>query len=308
MTNTLTTGNLPNLIIIGAMKSGTTSLHYYLNLHPDICMCRSKELDFFNKDENWHKGIEWYKSHFTEEAKIYGESSPNYTAFPKWTNTPQRMFSTIPETKLIYILREPIERIISHYVHRYAVGKENLKIEDALSDFDSNRYVARSKYYFQLSKYLEFFPASNLLVITSKELSASPQQVMNRIFQFLEVDTDFEFQFDVTKNAAEVLRFGSSITNSNFQYDTKLHDSARKRRMTISADSKTAKTLSKITKLLPIEIRDHVKKALYFPFSEKIKRPQISDDLRNRLLDYLAEDIEKLKEFTGYSFEEWNLK
>ena len=308
MTNTLTTGNLPNLIIIGAMKSGTTSLHYYLNLHPDICMCRSKELDFFNKDENWHKGIEWYKSHFTEEAKIYGESSPNYTAFPKWTNTPQRMFSTIPETKLIYILREPIERIISHYVHRYAVGKENLKIEDALSDFDSNRYVARSKYYFQLSKYLEFFPASNLLVITSKELSASPQQVMNRIFQFLEVDTDFEFQFDVTKNAADVLIFGSSITDSNFKFNTKLHDSSRKRRITIPAKGKTAKTISTITKLLPIEIRDHVKKVLYFPFTEKIKRPQISDDLRNRLLDYLAEDIEKLKEFTGYSFEEWNLK
>lgn len=307
MTNTFT-GKLPNLIIIGAMKSGTTSLHYYLNLHPDICMSRCKELDFFNKDKNWHQGIDWYKSHFIEEAKIYGESSPNYTSYPKWRNTPQRMFSTIPETKLIYILREPIERIISHYVHLYATGKENLKIQDALFNFEKNDYIARSKYYFQLSKYLEFFPASNILIITSEELLAFPQQVMNRVFQFLEVDTDFEFQFDVTKNAVEVLRFGSSITNSDFQYNTKLHDSARKRRMTIPADSKTAKTISKITELLPIEIRDHVKKALYLPFSEKIKRPQVSDNLRNRLLDYLAEDIEKLKEFTGYSFKEWNLE
>lgn len=127
-------GNLPNLIIIGAMKSGTTSLHHYLNLHPEICMSRQKELNFFIEERNWSRGIQWYKSHFEAEAKIYGESSPNYTMYPIWKSVPERMFSVIPETKLIYIIRNPIEQIISHYVHKYAVGKENRSIEQALAN------------------------------------------------------------------------------------------------------------------------------------------------------------------------------
>jgi hypothetical protein len=71
---------LPNLIIIGAMKCATTSLHYYLNLHPEILMSEEKQLDFFISELNWNKGIEWYESNFTDKAKIYGETSPIFLA------------------------------------------------------------------------------------------------------------------------------------------------------------------------------------------------------------------------------------
>src|SRR5687767_10224357 len=72
---------LPNLVVIGAMKSATSSLHHYLNLHPEISMSETKELDFFVEDKNWPRGIEWYESQFSA-ARIRGESSPNYTAYP----------------------------------------------------------------------------------------------------------------------------------------------------------------------------------------------------------------------------------
>lgn len=115
---------LPNLIVIGAHKCATTSLHYYLGLHPQISMSREKELNFFIKERNWYKGIEWYKSNFTTKAMIYGESSPNYTNYPFFMGVPERMCSVVPEAKLIYIVRDPIDRVISHYVHNYANSHE----------------------------------------------------------------------------------------------------------------------------------------------------------------------------------------
>ena len=307
MTKIFERGNLPNLIIIGAMKSGTTSLHYYLNLHPEIYMSRQKELDFFIKKNNWSRGIQWYKSHFVGQAKIYGESSPNYTNYPFWKGVPQRMFSTIPDTKLIYILRDPIERIISQYIHRYSDGRENQSIEEALAKLEDNLYVRRSKYFFQLEQYLEFFSDSNILIITSEELSNFPQKTMKKVFHFLEVDAYFEFQFNI-KNMAEILRFGPSITTSRFKFDTKLHQSFYKSRKKILGDNPIITTLSKIALLLPPEIKAHIDKVIYRPFSQKIERPIINDILRKRLLSYLAEDISRLKQYTGYDFKEWNLE
>src|SRR3712207_3099155 len=106
------------------MKCATTSLHYYLNLHPQISMSEKKELDFFVREKHWDKGVEWYKSNFhgNGETKIYGEASPNYTLHPIFSGVPERMYSVVPEAKLIYVVRDPIDRMISHYIHEYTKG------------------------------------------------------------------------------------------------------------------------------------------------------------------------------------------
>ena len=155
-------------------------------------MSKQKELNFFIRERNWNKGIEWYKLNFTGEAKVYGESSPNYTNHPLFNGVAERMHSIVPDTKLIYALRDPIDRIIAHYVHEYAVGRENRKIEDALKDLDdTNSYILRSKYFMQLERYLAYFPKSNILIITLEHLSHDQRQILQKIFNFLNVDESF---------------------------------------------------------------------------------------------------------------------
>ena len=185
-------GSLPNLIIIGAQKCGTTSLHYYLDLHPQISMSKEKELNFFTNRHNWDRGIEWYESNFKDRARVHGESSPNYTAYPFLRGVPERMYSVVPEAKLIYILRDPIDRIVSHYLHNYAIGKrEHRAIEAAFSPLDSSPYTCLSKYYMQLEQYINYFPKSNTLIITMEDLHSHHRKTIQNVFEFLNVDENF---------------------------------------------------------------------------------------------------------------------
>ena len=190
-------GTLPNLIIIGAMKCATTSLHYYLNLHPEISMSKEKELNFFipqydwYQRGNWHRGVEWYRSHFASTTKIQGESSPNYTYRPFFGGVAERMHAVVPGAKLIYILRDPIERIISQYIHQYAGEKEDRSISEALANFKRNFYISRSLYAMQLEEFLNFFPQSQILVITQEDLQRQRQQTLQTVFRFLNVDPAF---------------------------------------------------------------------------------------------------------------------
>ncbi|WP_017296387.1 sulfotransferase family protein [Geminocystis herdmanii] len=283
-------GKLPNFIIIGAMKSGTTSLHYYLNSHPEIFMSKEKELNFFIKSNElplgtWEKGIDWYKSQFMGNAKIYGEASPNYTLYPTIKGIPQRMHSIIPNAKLIYIVRDPIERIISHYVHRYADGKENRTLTEALTDFDNNFYICRSQYYLQIEQYLQYYSPKNILVISTEELSKVPKKTLQTIFNFLGVS-----------NYSEIIK-----------HKKKLHKSIYKRRKNkLGNKISTLPIFSKIDHL-PQPWRYHLKKFIYFPFSTPVSKPILDQELRLRLIEYLKEDVNYLREYTQKDFKKWCL-
>src|SRR5687768_6479955 len=181
---------LPTFIIIGAMKSGTTSLHHYLDLHPEIIMSKMKETNFFLED-NYRKGLKWYEGQFIGQAKVYGETSPNYSKYPTLAGIPQRMYSVVLEAKLIYILRDPIDRIISHYMHKCRTDSEKRSIAEVLSNLDDNHYVAASQYYRQLEQYLNYYPRERILILTAEELKTQPQATLKTIFKFLDVDDSF---------------------------------------------------------------------------------------------------------------------
>lgn len=279
-------------------------------------MSRKKELNFFIKERNWDRGVEWYRSNFAEpppsdRIKIFGESSPNYTNYPVWRDVPQRMFSVVPHAKLIYIVRNPVERMISQYSHHCAEGEENRPIEQAFYPPQESFYPVRSRYFFQLSQYLEHFPSDQILVLTLEDLASSPRSTMKQIFHFLGVAADFEFKFDLTKTK-ELLTFGPAIASPSFNFDTKLHQSALKNCKRIDENSPISRTMSKLaSKLgdklagkLPVEPH-HLEKLMYLPFSRKVQRPSLDAGLRASLLDYLAEDIDSLAAFTGRSFIEW---
>jgi hypothetical protein len=275
---------LPNLIIIGGMKCGTTSLHYYLHQHPQISMCREKELNFFILEHNWHKGIEWYQSNFTGEEKVHGEASPGYTN-PFFAGVPERMHSIAPHVKLIYILRDPIDRIISHYIDYYATRRENRKLADALRDLDDNPCILQSKYYTQLRRYLDYYLKGKILIITLEDLHRDPRQTMKDVFGFLDVDSSF---------------YSPS-------FSTVKHASSSKRRLNRFGHFLAQTVGLRLVARLPPDIRQRSRILLSLPLSRKIEPPVLSDSLRKDLIDNLRDDINRLREFTGKDFEDWCL-
>ncbi|MCF3936667.1 sulfotransferase domain-containing protein [Acuticoccus sp. M5D2P5] len=193
--------NLPNLIVAGAMKCGTTSLHAYLDLHPDVAMSRPKELNFF-AGCNQGRGLDWYSSYFDSLTRVRGESSQNYTKrhHPKFNLAAQRMFQVVPKAKIVYLVRDPIDRYISHM---------KFNNYNEIDDFDRGRilkwhYIKTGMYYFQLLELLRFFDERNLLVVDLDEMFASRCATMNRVFAFLGLDplpADDRFRFEVNRGS-----------------------------------------------------------------------------------------------------------
>ena len=179
---------LPNFLVIGALKAGTTSLYDYLKAHPQIFMPARKELRFFVEQKNWGLGRDWYESQFAgaEDALAVGEASPSYTMVTSFPGVPARIAEMIPDARLVYILRHPVERMRSHFLQRVIDGTEDRRPDDAfLQDLD---YLHTSRYAFQLEHYLEHFPAPHILLITSEDLRADRLRTLQRVFAFLGVD------------------------------------------------------------------------------------------------------------------------
>lgn len=184
-------GIYPNLFIIGAMKSGTTSLHRYLAGHPQIFMCEPKEPMYFSRESNWSQGIERYLELFAAagNAEIIGESSTEYTKLPRITGVPQRIAEFNPESRFIYIMRDPIERTLSHYWHMWRHHDERRDILTAIRE--EPEYLNVSYYAMQLRPYIELFELQRIKIITLEALQAAPLHVVQGIYAWLGVDSSY---------------------------------------------------------------------------------------------------------------------
>ena len=196
----------PHFIIIGTQKGGTNSLYHYLIQHPQILPATQKEIHYFSL--NYQKGWQWYQSQFSSEADginyITGEGSPYYLFHPQ---VPQRVYQNCPETKLIVLLRNPVERAISHYYWEVKLGLESLsfpeaiiqehqrlageveKLEEDPNYYSYNHqhfsYLSRGIYVHQLQRWLEYFPQQQFLFLQSEAFYDNPKTVVNQVFEFL---------------------------------------------------------------------------------------------------------------------------
>jgi Sulfotransferase domain len=278
--------SLPNLIVIGAQKCGTTSLHYYLDRHPEIAMSRAKELNFFVASGSWTKGVDWYAAQFDPAARVRGESSPAYTNYPVHNGVPERVHSVVPDAKLVFLVRDPLERIVSQYLHDYSAGKEQRPVEEALADgLASHPYVARSRYYMQLEQYLPFFEPERILVLTQEELLTERAKTIGQVFEFLEVDPDFyDPRFERIKHRT----------------------SSHRRRRTPAGTAVASLALAATRRFNPPRwLAWKAERLLVFPFARRIERPALTSAVREQLIAELEEDANRLREFTGKELEGW---
>ena len=180
--------SLPTFLVIGAMKSGTTSLYHYLKGHEQVFLPMTKELDFFTAGSNWRRGVDWYAHQFrdADDAPARGEVSPRYAQYPTHAGVPERIAQVLPDVRLVYVVRDPVARIRSHYQHLVITGVEKAPPETAL--FENPLYLTCSSYALQLERYLEHFPREQILVVTSEALRSDRRATLQQIYRFLGVD------------------------------------------------------------------------------------------------------------------------
>lgn len=170
------------------MKAGTTSLWTSLRSHPDVFMPDEKELDFFVAEKRWGLGTDWYEERFapgvTSEAR--GEASTNYSKHPLFAGVPERIASVVPGGRIVYMVRDPIERMRAHYLHALAEGWERRPMERAF--LEDPQYLDISRYASQIDLYLRVFDRSQVFVATAEALRTERQRTLARIFSFIGVD------------------------------------------------------------------------------------------------------------------------
>jgi hypothetical protein len=194
----------PDFVVCGIQKGGTTSLYRYLGLHPSIFLSEKKELNFFHL--HYDLGIDWYVNHFSacRSCEIAGEVSPLYMWHPI---VPSRMASTIPNARLIFCLRDPVERAFSNYWFNISRGTQNptqsfssaIRCEDGIK-----RYVSKGFYSDSIRRFLRFYDRSKMIFVLTENLQRNPKSEMKMCFEFLglnpsvEVDHDFSLRHNVT--------------------------------------------------------------------------------------------------------------
>ena len=278
-------GALPNLVVIGGLKCGTTSLHHYLNLHPEISMSRPKELNFFVAELNWELGPQWYASHFDRGAPVRGESFPHYTNLPRFDGVAGQMRALLgPQARLIYMVRDPIERILSHYLHNVGGGYETRPMQTALADPES-AYVARSLYATQLRPYLDAFDREQILIVAAEELAAERESSLRRVFEFCGVDAGF--------------------TNSQFEreWETGTGKGAGDfRLMDRAVRVPGLRALDRNFDRLPEALRWLVERLVHDPGEGQAPKPALAVQLRAKLAELLADDVAELERIAGRRF------
>jgi hypothetical protein len=183
---------LPTFLLIGAMKAGTTSLFHYLTAHPHVATPRYKAPEFFVEEANWHRGIDWYRAQFAgigPEVRAVGEASNAYAKYPRYQGVPGRIAAHLPDVRLVYVVRDPIARIRSHYQTKVAEGSERAPFAEAV--FADPIYLDYSRYALQIEQYLEHFPREQILVLTAEDLRAARDGTVRTVYEFIGVDPGF---------------------------------------------------------------------------------------------------------------------
>lgn len=288
--------NKLDFLIIGAQKSGTTTLFKLLSEHPGVYMPPGKEAPFFTKDDLYSQGIDKYIDDFFSSASpglLWGTATPHYLSDPRAC---ERIANTLPNVKLIAILREPADRALSHYRMSARRGLESRSFEHAVNEMldpvkldmsrklhagessETKTYIAWGEYGRQISKYLKFFDKDQILILFTSELEKSPEMIVKKILTFLELP---EFSF--------------SLLGKRF------HEGGEKEWIPFLKKLKKINLIRKVWRFFPPRLRSKVMYGV-----NQLNIVKSSDDLTNyddeainQLKAHYISDIDKLEEAIG---------
>ena len=275
---------LPNFFIIGAAKCGTTALCRYLDAHPEVCMSQPKEPGVFGAAD-WEQRLGDYAEMFSApEAPVRGDASTRYTTYPVIQGIPDRVAAHCPDARLIYMVRDPVDRLVASWVQGYASMSEHRTLRAVLNDLDqpANRFVAASRYATQLEQWLRRFDREQILVVDQ----AAPREDREAVV------LDALRHLEVTPQVPKGIAAEFNVTEA-------------KERMTPSA-ARLWYTFQPLTRRLPARFGTYLASSRMFPV-EKVGRPALSDELRRRLEDELRDEMVRFRELTGMKFASWSI-
>jgi hypothetical protein len=275
---------LPTFLIIGGQKCGTSSLWAYLRAHPQVFVPSVKELDFFSPpgDVDVERYRRWFDA--ASEAVAVGEASTSYTMFPATDDVPAKIARVIPDARLIYLTRDPLERMRSSYQHRLSAGSEHRPIGRAL--LCDPTYVQISMYATQVERYLQCFPRSQLLLLTSEDLRRNRSQALRDVLSFIGVDPDWSPPDVSAEHNTSAARQRAPRAWSRLAADALIRSGA--------------------TRFVP----NRGVTALSHPLATRRIRASELDiplDVRHQLIDVLRPDIARLAALMPSSFDGWGL-
>lgn len=196
---------LPDFIIIGAMKAGTTTLYEYLSRHPQVGMSREKETDYFVAGRGWERGLAWYQAQFSPGRQVYGEASPNYTKYQAFPGVPDRVAALIPQCKLIFIARDPVARAQSQYRHAVLSGEVLPPPDRLIGSHHVQHLIDTSSYAAQIDPWLARFPRQNFLFLQFEDLITDPLPVLTEVAGFLGITDAWPAPGAIAANSSDSL-------------------------------------------------------------------------------------------------------
>lgn len=279
----------PNLFIIGAMKSGTTSLHEYLDSHPQISMSQIKEPGFFVNELTLGMGEDWYMSLFDRGIRYQyiGESSTHYTKLPVYTGVPERLFRFNSDVRLIYIMRNPFERTVSHYWHAvrdlYHGGERRSPFKAVT---EKPEYLAFSDYAMQLEPYIRTFGRDSLYVLTFEALVQNPQSEVDRIYEWLglpEHPIALESQKAHNQKPKDIVGIGGAGILNRIEFSRSWHS---------------------LSPYIPKVLKKLARKLAYKPIDETVVANEI-ERLQQEVAGLQRRQIDNLRQLLDRDFPEW---
>jgi Sulfotransferase domain len=270
---------LPNFLIVGAMKCGTSTLLGYLRQHEEIYIA-PREVHFFDRESQYRRGIAWYENQFHSgpRHRAIGEKTPAYCFVPEAS---ERIYRHLPDVKLIWIFRNPVARAYSNYWHFLRRGNERASFDEAIKlalrqeKVDGKSacvYLNKGRYAEQIKNFLQFFPREQMLFLLFEDFIRNPDDMLKTVLAFLGVSTDHAINTQLRRNTGSLPRSVSLVWWSKILFK----------------DTLPYRVIQKINKGPPTGY------------------PPMSADIRERLQDYYRPHNRDLADLLGWDLGGWD--